>query len=160
VPSTFFGLPVHPLVVHATVVIVPLTALALVLTVTLRRFRDWAGPLPLVLAVASVVLAPLSTSTGENLEHMVRQSPAVERHAELADSLIWFVLGMLVVAAASYFLRRRASVSRPLTAALLALGVVVAGATAVDIVMIGHSGAEAAWGKVARSGSASPESGG
>ena len=45
-PETVFGLPIHPLIVHATVVVVPTAALVLVLAVLLPRFRAWAGPLP------------------------------------------------------------------------------------------------------------------
>jgi drug/metabolite transporter (DMT)-like permease len=149
-PSTVAGLPVHPLIIHATVVFVPLTALALVLSVVSPRFRAWAGPLPLALAVVSLVLDPLSTSTGENLEHMVGETPAVQHHAHLADMLIWWVLAMLVVAAATYFLhRRRRPVGKGLAVTLAVVGVVAAGGTVVQTVLIGHSGAEAAWSGVA-----------
>src|SRR6476620_1408892 len=79
-PSTIFGLPVHPLIVHATVVFVPLTAVTLALSLFSRRFREWAGPLPLVLAAVSVVLTPLSPSSGENIEHMVGEPSAVQQH--------------------------------------------------------------------------------
>ena len=63
-PESIVGLPVHPLVVHATVVIVPAAALAVLLAAVLPRVRAWAGPLPMVLAVVGLVLAPLSTSSG------------------------------------------------------------------------------------------------
>ena len=72
--DTVFGLPVHPLLVHATVVIVPLAALAVLLAAVWPRFRAWAGWGPLALAVAAVVLAPLSTSSGEELEHRVGEA--------------------------------------------------------------------------------------
>ena len=83
VPETVFGLPVHPLVVHATVVLVPLTALVLLLAVLLPRFRAWAGWLPLGLAVVSTALAPISTSSGENLEHQLGETSA-DREARRA----------------------------------------------------------------------------
>lgn len=41
--DTIFGLPLHPLVVHATEVIVPLAAVLVVLTAAWPRFRRWAG---------------------------------------------------------------------------------------------------------------------
>lgn len=47
-PSTIFGLPLHPLLVYATVVFVPLAALLVILAVTVPRFRTWAGPLPTI----------------------------------------------------------------------------------------------------------------
>ncbi len=149
-PETIFGLPLHPLIVHATVVVVPTAAVFLLLSIVLPRFRAWAGVLPLVLAAAAVVLAPLSTSTGESLQHMVGESAAVRRHAELGDMLLWWCIGMLVVAAAAYFLRRRGDLGRGVAAGLLVLGLVASLGTIVQTVLIGHSGAEAAWGDVVK----------
>ena len=158
-PETVFGLPIHPLIVHATVVIVPATAVLLALTLFSPRVRAWAGPLPLLLAMASAVLSPLSTSSGESLEHMVGESSLVEKHAELGEGLIWWCLGMLVVAAASYFLRRnKRELTRALSIGLLVAGLVVSVGTLVQMALIGHSGAKAAWSDVA-TGSASQGSG-
>lgn len=155
-PDTVFGLPVHPLIVHATVVAVPVTALLLAATLFSPKVRAWAGPIPLVLAVISTVLAPLSTSSGEGLEHMVGESKLVEEHAELGDMLVWWCIGMLIVAAASYFLRRnRREPTRGMSIALVAAGVVVSLGTLVQVVLIGHSGAKAAWSDVATSSTSS-----
>ena len=155
-PDTVFGLPLHPLVVHATVVVVPTAALVLALSLVLPRFRQWAGILPLALAAASVVLAPLSTSTGEGLEHMVGENQLVQQHAELGDMLVWWCVGMLVVAAADWWLRRtRRSFRRGLTTAVLVAGLVVSLGTMVQTVLIGHSGAKAAWHGVASNSQAS-----
>lgn len=151
-PETVFGLPIHPLVVHATVVVVPATATLLLLTLLLPRVRAWAGPLPLIMAVISTGLAPLSTSTGESLEHMVGSDKLIEEHAELADMLIWWCLAMLVVAAASYLLRRsRRELTKGLAVALVAAGLVATLGTLVQTALIGHSGAKAAWNGVATS---------
>jgi len=155
-PDTVFGLPIHPLIVHATVVAVPVTALLLGATLFSPKIRDWAGPLPMILALVSTVLAPLSTSSGENLEHMVGESKLVQEHAELGDMLVWWCIGMLVVAAASYFLRRnRRELARGASIAIVAAGVVVSLGTLVQVVLIGHSGAEAAWSGVASSSASS-----
>ncbi len=153
-PETVFGLPVHPLVVHATVVLVPLTALVLLLAVLVPRFRAWAGWLPLGLAVLSTVLAPISTSSGEDLEERVGETSLIEKHAELGEMLIWWCLGMLAVALALTFLRRRGSTpSKGVAVALAVAGVVVSVGTLVQVALIGHSGAESAWGSVASSSS-------
>jgi hypothetical protein len=61
------GMPLHPLLVHATVVIVPAAALSVLLAAAWPRFRRWAGLLPLGLTVAGLVLVPLSTASGESL---------------------------------------------------------------------------------------------
>ncbi|MEG9224917.1 DUF2231 domain-containing protein [Aeromicrobium sp. Sec7.5] len=154
-PETVFGLPLHPLIVHGTVVIVPLAAITVLLAVLWPRFRNWAGPLPAGLAVVGLVLVPLSTSSGENLERSVEETRLVERHAELGDQLLPFI-AVLAVAAVGLWLvgrRERSGSSSPkgLLIVLVALAVVAAVGTTVQVVRIGHSGAEAAWSDVARS---------
>ena len=49
--DTVLGLPTHPLIVHATVVVVPTAAVAVLLAAVWPRFRAWAGWGPLALAV-------------------------------------------------------------------------------------------------------------
>ena len=170
-PEFVFGLPVHPLVVHATVVIVPWTALVLLLAVLVPRFRVWAGWMPLGLAVLSPLLALSSTASGENLQRRLGSSRLLAEHAALGEMLIWWCLGMLVVAVALMVLTRRRGADQTATAAggpghdaprgptkgwMIAL--VVAGATVsvgslVQVALIGHSGAESAWGGVVPAGS-------
>lgn len=145
-PDTVFGLPVHPLVVHATVVTVPLAALLLVATVLLPRLRAWAGPLPLLLALASLALAPLSTASGNNLARAIGTRPAVEEHAALGEMLVWWTLGLVAVAALSWVVRLRGRrPGRALGTSVTVLGVVVGVGTLVQVALIGHSGAQAVW---------------
>ena len=80
-PSEIFGLPLHPLIVHATAVLVPLAALLVIAVVVSPRLRAWAGPLPMALSLIALILTPLSTASGENLERQVGESPLVEKHA-------------------------------------------------------------------------------
>ncbi len=145
-PESVFGLPLHPLVVHATVVIVPAAAAVLAASLLSSRFRRWAGLLPMVMAAMSVILAPLSTSTGESLEGAVGETTLVDRHARLGEMLVWWCVAMLVVATASYLMRRRrGQAGRRMTGVLLAAGLVAAGGTLVQVALVGHSGAEAVW---------------
>ena len=86
---------------------------------------------------------------------MVGESSLVEKHAALGEGLIWWCLGMLVIAAASYFLRRnRREVGRGVGIALLVAGLVASAGTLVQTALIGHSGAKAAWSDVATGSSA------
>lgn len=149
--DTIFGLPVHPLVVHATVVIVPTAAVAVALAAFWPRFRRHGALAALVLSVVALVLVPLSTQSGESLQRRVGSSALVERHAELADGLLPFVIVLVVAAAAIWWLQRRGTPLRaPLTALVAVVAVVGVVGTAVQVVRIGHSGAEAAWSGVAR----------
>jgi uncharacterized membrane protein len=147
-PDTVFGLPVHPLVVHATVVLVPLTALVLALAVSLPRFRVWAGWLPLGLAVVSLILTPISTASGDRFEQLLGIDPeAVARHRQLGEMLIWWVLAMFAVAAALTVVHRRPEPpSRGVRVGLIVVGIGVAVGTVVMVVLIGHSGATSVWG--------------
>jgi hypothetical protein len=165
--DTVFGLPTHPLIVHATVVVVPTAALSVLLAAVWPRFRAWAGWGPAALAVLAVVLTPLSTSTGESLEHSVGENALVQDHARLGDMLLWWVIPLAVLAVASLLLHRTHRLDRPagrsrsrgLAAVVMVLPVVVALGTLVQVVLIGHSGAKAAWGDSAAA-SASRTTGG
>lgn len=149
-PSSIFGLPVHPLLVHATVVLVPLAVLCVLLSVLVPRFRRWAGPLPAGLSLVALVLTPLSTASGENLEHQLPHSSLIEEHAELGDQLVYFTVVLFLVSAAHWFLTRRprgdgTSWPKALVASAAALAVLASLGTAVQVARIGHSGAKAAW---------------
>ena len=160
--DTIFGLPVHPLIVHATVVFVPAAAVAVALAAFWPRFRRHGALAALALSVIALVLVPLSTQSGEALERRVGGSALVERHAELADGLLPFVIVLVVASAAIWWLQRRHvdadgtlrdGVDRPrapLLALVAVLAVVGVAGTAVQIVRIGHSGAKAAWSDVAK----------
>lgn len=152
---TVFGLPLHPLIVHATVVIVPTAALAVLLAGFWPRFRRWASWGPLALSLLSVVLVPITSSSGESLEHTLPRSALVEQHAHLGDQLLPWVIVLAVgalglswplITALRPSLR---ALPRWLTVLVLAIVVVGALGTLVQVVRIGHSGATAAWSDVA-----------
>jgi hypothetical protein len=151
--DTIFGLPLHPLIVHATVVVVPTTAFLVALAAVYPRFRAWIGPVPALAALLSCVLVPLSTGSGEELEHRVGDTSLVEKHADLAETLIWFVIPLAAFAIAGYWLQRRRTTGQPapgkaLVATVAVVAVALSGATLVDVALIGHSGAKASWSKV------------
>lgn len=151
--DTFFGLPLHPLVVHATVVAVPATAVALLASALWPRFRRWAGPGPVLLAAITLLLVPVSTESGEKLEHRLGRSAAIHQHAEYADGLLPWAAAALLVAAGLWWLRqserptpgRFRALPRWARGLLVAAAVIVAIGITVQVILIGHSGAEAAW---------------
>ena len=90
------GLPVHALVVHAVVVLLPLGALGTIAIAVRPAWRHTYGPLVVVITAVATVLLPVATSSGEALEERVG-NPG--EHAELGDQLIWFAaLPMLALA--------------------------------------------------------------
>ena len=146
------GLPVHPLVVHAVVVLLPLAALGTLAIALRSSWRPRYGYLVTGAALVSTALVPVATSSGEALEHRVGD-PGV--HAQLGDQLIWFAVPLLVLAAALTWIGRQEAKpagaadgppGRGLTRTVTVLAVVAALAASVQIYRVGDSGARAAWG--------------
>lgn len=152
------GLPLHPLVVHATVVLVPLGAVAAVLMAVVPRWR-WLTRWPAaVLAVLAVPLAWLSTWSGEVLlEARPGLAPLVADHQEVGELLAWSTIPFAaVVLLAVWSLAgpsalgsgRGAQESRlPALERVLPVAVVAAAlGVLVLVVLTGDSGARAVWG--------------
>ncbi|MFI2709253.1 DUF2231 domain-containing protein [Micromonospora sp. NPDC018662] len=151
-PDSVNGLPLHPLVVHAVVVLLPLAALGVVALAVRPAWRGRFGWLVVLVAALATAAVPLATQSGESLERRVGDPG---RHAELGDQLLWFALPLLAVAVALVWLQRRAD--RPTGAGPAAgpgvpgvvvavLAVVVAAANLVQVYRVGDSGAKAVWG--------------
>jgi hypothetical protein len=98
------GLPVHPLVVHAVVVLLPLAVLGTIAIAVRPHWRLPYGYFVVAAAAIATVLLPVSTSSGEALEGRVGDPG---EHAELGDQLIWFALPMLIVLVALVYLEWR-----------------------------------------------------
>jgi len=162
--ATFNGLPLHPLVVHAIVVLLPVAALGTIGLALWPRLRRRYGWLVVGASAASTLLIPVATQSGEYLERRVGDPGT---HAQLGDQLIWFAIPLLITSAALVVLDRRragdrsrdtstehmeataaeASAKQPtLVRAVAGLAVVAALATSVQIYRVGDSGARAAWG--------------
>ena len=153
------GIPVHPLVVHAIVVLVPLAVLG-TLAIALRpSWRLAYGPLVVGAALLSTLLLPFATASGEELQKRVG---AAEDHAEMGDMLIWFVIPLLVLVTALWWLARRqsradddttvggshtriAGPSKTLVSVVAGLAVAAALASAFQVYRVGDSGAKAVW---------------
>ena len=148
-PNDFYGLPLHPLIVHATAVVIPLAGLTVLVSVLWPRFRAWAGPLPMGLSLIGLILVPLSTSSGGTLENHVGASALLERHTKLADGLLPWMIGLFVVSAVAYLVHFRTrsghTLAKPLVAVVAVLSLVAVVGTTVQVARIGHSGAQAAW---------------
>lgn len=157
-PETIGGLPLHPLIVHATVVFVPLAAIAVLVYAFSPRFRAWSGVVTPAVALIAMVLAPLSTSTGEGLEHMVEKSQLIEEHAELGETLLPLTAVLFVAAIGLYWLHRPRPEGTPfkgkaLLVPAMVLAVLASAGTMVQVARIGHSGAQSAWSDVQPNGS-------
>ncbi len=155
--DTIAGLPVHPLVVHAAVVLVPLAALAVALAALWPRFRRWAAWLPLLLAGGAFVMAFVAKESGEALATRVAGSPELGEHMELGDQVPLWAFGVGVAAVLVTWWTWRADglplLARPAGAAVpgwfgvvtMVVAVVTAVGALAVVVLAGHSGATAVW---------------
>jgi hypothetical protein len=167
--STINGLPAHVLLVHAVVVLIPLSAVLVVVVAVSRRARQRFDVLAAVLAVLALVSVPLTTDAGEWLEHRIPRTPLVRAHTELGDYMLpWAialaVVSVLVVVHQRWWSRRAASAEpanveirgagghRPTSRGERTAGIVLALVAAVvavgsvtTVYRIGDSGARAAW---------------
>ena len=98
--SNLMGLPAHPLIVHAVVVLVPLTAVGLFLSAVWPAAREKIGWITVGFAAFCLIMIPFATGSGENLEERVDESQLAERHAELAERMLPWVIVLFVAALA------------------------------------------------------------
>jgi uncharacterized membrane protein len=140
--DTFNGLPIHPLVVHGVVVLLPLAILGTIAIAVRPSWRAKYGPLVVVFAVVATALIPVATQSGEQFEKRVGDPG---RHAALGDQLIWFALPLLVLAIVLVVLDRYGT-QGGLTTVVAVLAVIAAVAAGVQVFRVGDSGARAAWG--------------
>ena len=139
------GMPLHPLVVHAAVVLVPLAALGLIVMATSGARSKRYSPAVILVAVAGAVSAFLAMLSGEQLRDEIGMRN--QQHFEWGEYLPWAALGLMVIVLVLALLDRQSGGKRNLFTTILALvGVVVAVGTIVLTVLAGHSGAELVWG--------------
>ena len=154
----FNGLPIHVLLVHFVVIVVPLAALCLVLSMFWPAARRRLGIVTPLLALAALISVPLTTQAGEALEEQVEETALTEIHTKMGEDLLpWaiatFVVAVLVWGWFRYFTgdgryAKRID-SRPvrltITIVLAIVVVVVAIGSVYTVIVIGESGAKSVW---------------
>lgn len=141
--DTIAGLPLHPLVIHFVVVLLPLCALSLALSAFWPWWRDRLATVSFIGLTVAVGLSVVAKESGERLAAHVGTP---REHAEWADVLVP-VAAVLWVVAAVWILLRWRGVQPPRVAAAV-VGVALAGlALGVSglVALVGHTGAQATW---------------
>jgi hypothetical protein len=118
IPDEFHGLPVHPLAVHAPVVLIPLATLLAILFV-IPRTRAWAAIPMAVVSVGAFLSVWVARASGFNYRsHLVELSggndafeksvlgKAVDTHEGRANVLFYLMIVFAVIAVVVYFLYR------------------------------------------------------
>lgn len=146
----FFGLPLHVLVVHAVVVLVPLAALGGMAVATMRWARLRYGSLVLVGAFGAMISTFVAQQAGENFQKtFTRPTAAMQKHFAIGGSLLIWVILLFVGTAVLLWSQRmidRQQRGRMLLLVGMVVTVVGSVVAVVQVVRIGHSGAYAVWG--------------
>jgi uncharacterized membrane protein len=163
VPEFVGGLPLHPLIVHFVVVLLPIAVLGAVLTAVWPAVRRRFGWLVVAAAAVGTALVPVATSSGTSLANRLPVNEQIETHMELADLMIWWALGLTVAVGALMVLHSRSTAKvavgsgglaeevRPAKGQGLAMIVVavvtvgIAVGTGIHVFRVGDAGARAVW---------------
>lgn len=147
--DTFLGLPLHVLLLHLTVVLIPLAAVVTAAVVCWPPWRRALGA-PLVgVNAALLVLTFVTVQSGQQLQNRFRRigdaSVPRDNHETFGRALLWIVLALALATLLAWLLSRRAGLSGfPRAAA----GAVVAGLAVASIVLAvlaGHTGSSSHW---------------
>src|SRR5688500_10920824 len=94
-----FGLPAHPLLVHAVVVFLPVAAVATLLCAAVPRLRRSYAPLALALSLAATLAVVLAQGSGEELEHKVDDTELVDEHTGEGERVLPWAIADTAAAA-------------------------------------------------------------
>jgi cytochrome b involved in lipid metabolism len=148
---TVTGLPVHTLVVHFAVVMLPLAGIALVAVILVPRWRGafiWAAMVGLVIGTGA---AFISMESGQALAAVIG---VPQKHSRWGDVLPWVGLLLLATALLWLWIVRRAPKQDPVPRISMGSGlqlvvsivaILLTGIATVMTIVVGHTGAEAVW---------------
>lgn len=166
-----FGLPAHPLLVHAPVVLVPLTVLTAVAYALVPPLRRRIGWLLVLLSLAAAATAFAATESGEEFAASLGGvNPTIAQHQEYGETLRNFAILVAVISVVlvvvdrarrsrsalafaedgsphTYARARSGGMVLGAVSIVLSIGLLaLAGAAAFYVVRAGHTGAEMVWG--------------
>ena len=140
------GLPLHPLLVHSAVILVPLVAIGALVMSYLPSFSRRHGKLILIVALVAQVSVFLAKISGEAFSEILDKE--VEKHAQLGEIAPFVTIPMVALIYLRWRMDRAGSSTgsvaiRRLTSVAL---VIASLASLVVIFVVGHSGASSVWG--------------
>ncbi|HSS68992.1 MAG TPA: DUF2231 domain-containing protein [Nocardioidaceae bacterium] len=147
----FHHLPVHILVIHAVIVLVPLTGLLGVLFVY-PRTQQWARTAFALVAVGALVMTFVARQSGVHLMHNLdsRGAPApndlLATHQSRGNTLFYEMIGFAIVAVAAWLLTREPGQFQGAVAlGVSALVIVAVVATGIQVYLVGEIGSKMVW---------------
>lgn len=149
-PEFVDGLPLHPLLVHFVVVLLPLAAAGAVVISVWPAARQRFGWLVVAATAGATLLIPFTTSAGEKLKARLPGNELINRHQELGNlmlrlstPLLVFVVALMVLHEVSK--RREIRWSKIAMVVLAALTIGSAVLTGVHVYRTGEAGSRAVY---------------
>jgi cytochrome b involved in lipid metabolism len=141
IPEFVFGIPAHPLIIHAVVVLLPLSAIGMIAMVLIPPFR---GKVQKYFVAGTLIIATgnafLAMQSGQTLNMTKSVS---EYHQEWGTRTFYAALGLTALSALWLWLDTKPkSIFKTITGILV---VIVSLAAITAAVLAGHSGAESVW---------------
>jgi hypothetical protein len=149
------GLPVHALVVHAAVVLIPLLVLGAVVYALVPRLRSRIGWAVALLAVVAPLAALVAKLSGDKFrQRLIDQNgfsgpvlARVNHHRDLGNMTLWFTIALGVTSLLLLFLTSRRGPGIPRWGSVVVSLIVVALAVGSGyyVFWTGDNGARAVW---------------
>jgi uncharacterized membrane protein len=150
------GLPIHVLVLHAAVVLIPLLALGAIVYAIMPRWRGRIGWSVVILGVVAPICAFVTRESGVKFyDRVIRQGTSpkgrelLDEHMHFGTMTMWFTIALGVAALAltiSTLGRPTNTLPRIADAGLAVVTVVLAAISGYYVFRTGDSGAHAVWG--------------
>jgi hypothetical protein len=147
----FNGLPMHPLLVHAGVVFVPLLAIAAVVYALVPKLRARVGWVAALLAIGAPGAAFVSMQSGKAFKQSRygdvadADMPKIITHEGYGELTFWFSLGLGVATGLMLLLTRR-PLPKILEVLIIIAVVALAGVAGYFVFRAGDSGAQSVYG--------------
>jgi hypothetical protein len=147
--DTFMGLPVHILILHATVVLVPLVS---VITIAVFLWPAWRAKFAGPVAILNVIMLAVTFATvrsglkfKDRFRIMGDKSTPEFSHERWGKDLLWWVLALAIVSVLVFAISRVPNLPVFIGTGLGAVVAVLAVVAIVFTAVAGHTGAEASY---------------
>jgi hypothetical protein len=141
----FDGMPVHVLVLHATVVLLPLMSLVTIAVALVPRWRGTPAIAVAVIDAALIGLTWVTAESGNNLQIRLSQRAGeviAQEHGERGGMLIWFAVALFAASLLTVLIARRGGF---LAAVAVIVAIAVGAGTTGWTIYTGDAGARSRW---------------
>lgn len=151
-PEFVNGLPLHALLVHFVVVLLPIAVLGAVVISVWPAARQRYGWLVVAVTAVATALVPIATRSGGKLKERIagNTNELVNRHEELGNLMLRIALLLLILVVALMVVhtlsqRQEISWAKPAMVVLAVLTIGSAVLTGIHVYRVGDAGAHATW---------------